>query len=194
MVIVLVASLLLFRAVGAFGVTALASWVVCTRLALALMFLFTGMAHFTRARHGMARMVPRGFGNAMAMVYLTGVCEIAGAIGILIPRTRTLAGACLILLLIAMFPANAKAVREKLNVAGRPATPLVPRTAMQIVFIGLVWWSTLSGYSPAILGKLQAGGAAVRESRVVTCDHPERQWDSNGTRRVGFMRGKCRRI
>lgn len=90
-------------------------------------------------------MVPRGFGNAMAMVYLTGVCEIAGAIGILIPRTRTLAGACLILLLIAMFPANAKAAREKLHVAGRPATPLVPRAVMQVVFIGLVWWSTLSG-------------------------------------------------
>jgi uncharacterized membrane protein len=144
-IIVLFASLLLFRAVGAFGVTALASWVVCTRLALAVMFPFTGVAHFTRARHGMARMVPHVFGNAMAMVYFTGVCEIAGAIGTLIPRTRTLAGVCLILLLIAIFPANVKAAREKMNVAGRPATPLVPRTVMQIVFIGLVWWSTLPG-------------------------------------------------
>lgn len=144
-VIVLVASLLLFRAAGAFGVTALASWVAATRGALAVMLLFTGIAHFTRARHGMARMVPRVFGNAMAMVYFTGVCEIAGAIGILIPQTRSLAGTCVILLLIAMFPANVKAAREKLNVAGRPATPLVPRTVLQVAIIGLVWWSTLLG-------------------------------------------------
>jgi uncharacterized membrane protein len=142
-VIVLVGSLLLFRATGALGVTALATWAASTRWALAVMFLFTGVAHFTRARHGMARMVPGVFDNAMAMVYFTGVCEIAGAIGILIPRTRPLSGICLILLLIAMFPANVKAAREKLNVAGRPATPLVPRTVMQAVFIGLVWWSTL---------------------------------------------------
>ncbi|MFY9803213.1 MAG: DoxX family protein [Candidatus Acidiferrales bacterium] len=144
-VVVLFGSLLLFRVAGALGVTALASWVAATRWALAAMFLFTGIAHFTRARHGMARMVPRVCGNAMAMVYCTGVCEIAGAIGILIPRTRAAAGVCVILLLVAMFPANVKAAREKLHVAGRPATPLVPRTAMQIVFIWLVWWSTLAG-------------------------------------------------
>jgi uncharacterized membrane protein len=140
---VLVISLLLFRVAGALGVSALDSWVASTRWALAAMFLFTGIAHFTRARHEMARMVPRVFGNAMTMIYLTGVCEIAGAIGTLIPRTRELAGVCLIVLLIAMFPANVKAAHEKLNVAGRPATPLVPRTLMQIVFIGLVWWTTL---------------------------------------------------
>jgi|SRR5580693_5915572 uncharacterized membrane protein len=141
---VLVVSLLLFRAAGALGVATLASWVASTRWALAVMFLFTGIAHFTRARHEMARMIPSTFGNAMAIVYFTGVCEIAGAIGILIPQTRMLAGICLILFLIAVFPANVKAAREKLNVAGRPATPLVPRTAMQFVFIGLIWWSTLS--------------------------------------------------
>jgi uncharacterized membrane protein len=144
-VIVLIASLLLFRAAGALGVEALASWVASTRWALAVMFLFTGVAHFTRARHGMARMVPRVCGNAMAMVYFTGVCEIAGAVGILLAQTRMLAGIGLISLLVAMFPANVKAAREKLNVAGRPATPLVPRTVIQIVFIGLVWWSTVAG-------------------------------------------------
>jgi uncharacterized membrane protein len=144
-VIVLIASLVLFRAAGALGVTALATWAASTRCALAAMFLFTGVAHFTSARHGMARMVPRVCGNAMAMVYFTGVCEIAGAVGILIPQTRMLAGIGLILLLIAMFPANVKAARENLNVAGRPATLLLPRTVIQIVFIGLIWWSTLLG-------------------------------------------------
>lgn len=107
---VLVVSLLLFRAAGALGVTALASWVTSTRWALAVMFLFVGVLHFTRrGRDEMARMVPNAFGNAMAIIYFTGVCEIAGAIGMLIPRTRVLAGVCLILFLIAVFPANVKA-------------------------------------------------------------------------------------
>lgn len=144
-VAVLVVSLLLFRAAGALGLAALSSWVASTRWALALMFLFTGVAHFTRTRHEMARMLPRALGNAMVIVYFTGACEIAGAIGMLISRTRTLAGICLILFLIAVFPANVKAARERLMLAGRPATPLVPRTAMQIVFIALIWWSTLGG-------------------------------------------------
>jgi uncharacterized membrane protein len=141
-VAVLVLSLLLFRAAGALGLAALSSWVASMRWALAVMFLFTGLAHFTRARHEMARMVPSALGHAMAIIYFTGACEIAGAIGILIPRTRTLAGIWLILFLIAVFPANVKAARQRLTVAGRPATPLVPRTAMQIVFIALIWWST----------------------------------------------------
>ena len=143
-VIVLVVSLMLFRAAGALGVAALASWAASTRWALAVMFLFTGVAHFTRARHEMPRMVPRVFGNAMAIVYFIGVCEVAGTVGLLIPQTRGLAGVALVLFLIAVFPANVKAARERLTVAGRPATPLLPRTAMQIIFIGLILWSTLA--------------------------------------------------
>lgn len=104
------------------------------------MFLFTGVAHFTGARHSMAKMVPQAFGHAMALVYFTGVCEIAGAIGLLLPRFRNIAGICLILLLIAIFPANVKAARENMMVAGRPATALRLRTPLQLVFIGLAWW------------------------------------------------------
>src|ERR1700678_577138 len=93
-----------------------------------------------KAKYSMARMVPQVFGNAMAWVYFTGLCEIAGAVGLLLPRFRSLAGICLILLLIAMFPANAKAAIEHLKVAGRPATPLWLRLPLQLVFIALAWW------------------------------------------------------
>jgi uncharacterized membrane protein len=115
--IILVGSLLIFRVAGVFGVAAFSTWVAAMRWALAAMFLFTGIAHFTKAKYGMARMVPQVFGNAMAWVYFTGLCEIAGAVGLLLPRFRSLAGICLILLLIAMFPANAKAAIEHLKVA-----------------------------------------------------------------------------
>ena len=39
---------------------------------------------------------------------LSGIAEIVGGIGLLIPATRKLAGWCLIALLIAVFPANFK--------------------------------------------------------------------------------------
>ena len=139
-IVVLVGGLLIFRAAGALGVASLATWVAAARWALAAMFLFTGVAHFTRAKYGMARMVPKQFGNAMALVYFTGLCELAGAIGLLLPQFRNAAGICLIALLVAMFPANAKAAREKLLVAGRPATPLWLRLPMQLAFIALAWW------------------------------------------------------
>ena len=140
--IVLCGSMLVFRAAGALGVSAFATWVVCVRWAMAAMFLFTGVSHFTKFRHEMAAMVPKIFPAPMAMVYFTGVCEIAGAIGLLLPQTRAIAGICIILLLVCLVPANAKAAREHLNVAGRPATPLWLRLPIQIMFIGLTWWAT----------------------------------------------------
>jgi uncharacterized membrane protein len=106
------------------------------------MFIFTGVSHFTKVRHGMAAMVPKAFPNPMAMVHFTGVCELGRAIGLLLPRFRVVAGLCLIALLIAMFPANVKAAREKLTVAGKPATPLWLRLPMQLGFIGLIWWAS----------------------------------------------------
>jgi uncharacterized membrane protein len=141
-VAILLISLLLFRAAGALGVAALTSWVASTRYALAVMFVMTGVAHFNRTRHELARMVPHVFPSPMAIVYFTGVCELAGAIGILIPRFRNVAGICLILLLIAMLPANIKAAQQGLTILGKPATQLWLRIPMQILFIGLLWWST----------------------------------------------------
>jgi uncharacterized membrane protein len=141
-VAVLVISLLLFRAAGALGVAALASWVASTRWALAMMFITTGIGHFNHTRFELENIVPQMFPNRLAMVYFTGVCEFAGAIGILIPRYRNIAGICLIVLLVAMLPANIKAAQGGLQILGRPATPLLIRIPLQIIFIGLVWWST----------------------------------------------------
>jgi uncharacterized membrane protein len=39
-----------------------------------------------------------------------------------------------------MFPANVRAAREKLFVAGRPAMPLSLRLPLQIFWIGALWW------------------------------------------------------
>ena len=139
---VLVGSLLLYRGLGALGVEAMASWSAATRWALATLLLVTASGHFTRMKEELVRMVPAWMPEPRLTVYLTGVCEILGAIGLLLPATRRWAGVALILFLIAVFPANVKAAREHLPVAGRPATPLALRVPMQVLLIGLIWWST----------------------------------------------------
>jgi uncharacterized membrane protein len=133
--IVLFVSWLVFRGPGALDIAAFASWHLLARFALAVMFVFTGLAHFTRTKHDMARMVPSGFPQPVAMVYFTGICEWLGAIGLLAAKTREAAAVALIVMPVAIFPANIRAAREALTVGGRPATRLWLRAPMQILFI-----------------------------------------------------------
>jgi uncharacterized membrane protein len=140
--IVLVVSLLALRGVGVAGVDALSSWAAAARGALALMFLFTASAHFTAMKQDLVRMVPNAVPYPMQVVYFTGVCEVLGAIGLLIPPLQRAAGIALILFLIAVFPANVHAARATVTLRGKPATPLWLRFPMQLLFIGLTWWST----------------------------------------------------
>ncbi len=123
---------------------ALATWHDSARFALALMFAFTGIAHFNRMKRDLVRMVPAVFPQPLLLVYFTGILELMGAAGLLLPRFRLLAGICLIALLIAMFPANVNAAIKGTTLAGKPATALWLRTPMQVLFIGLLWWSTHS--------------------------------------------------
>ena len=106
------------------------------------MFVFTGIAHFNRLKHDLARMVPDVFPRPMLLIYLTGVLEFMGAVGLLLPRFRSLAGICLIALLIVLLPANVTAALKGTTLAGKPATPLWLRAPMQVLFIGLLWWAT----------------------------------------------------
>jgi uncharacterized membrane protein len=139
--IALLVAWLVFRGIGALGISALASWHDSARLALAVMFVFTGVSHFTKMKHEMARMVPRVFPQPMAMVYFTGICEWFGAIGLLVAKTREAAAVALIVMLVTIFPANIRAAREELTLGGRPATRLWLRAPMQVLFVGLLWWS-----------------------------------------------------
>ncbi len=139
---VLFGSWLILRGVGALGVTPLATWHESVRYALAVMFMFTGAAHFNKMRHDLVQMIPSFFPHPMFIVYATGVCEFLGVVGLLMPRFRSFTGICLILLLLAMFTANVSAACKRVTLRGRPVTPLWLRTPMQILFIGLIWWAT----------------------------------------------------
>jgi uncharacterized membrane protein len=140
---VLVAATLAARLAGALGAAALRSWPAAARVGLAVTLLFTASAHFTPMRHDLARMIPPAIPYPMAMVYFTGACEIAGAVGLLIPRTRRAAALALIVFFLAVLPANIHAARAGVTLRGAPATRLAVRIPMQVLFIALAWWAGL---------------------------------------------------
>ena len=144
--IVLIVTTLLTRFAGRLGVPSLRSWAAAIRAGLAVMFLFTAAAHFNSMRADLIRMVPPALPNASFMVTFTGVCEILGALGLLIPRTRKLAAVALIVFLVAVLPANIHAAISGVTLRGAPATPLLPRIALQLLFIALVWWSGMRAH------------------------------------------------
>lgn len=133
--LVLAVSFALLLVLGRLGVRHLASWVTCSRYALAAMFLLTASAHWGSRRAELVAMVPPALPYPELLVTATGVLEIAGAAALLVPRLAPWAAIGLTILLVAMFPANVHAARAGLTLGGSPVTPLVPRTLLQIVFV-----------------------------------------------------------
>lgn len=125
------------------GVDLFSTWEVSAAWAMAVMFLFTASAHFTKTKEDLIGMVPKAFPSPTLLVYLTGVLEVLGAVGLLVPVTRTFAGLGLVLLLVAMFPANINAAKKGIPLRGRRPTPLWLRGPMQVLFIGMALWVAL---------------------------------------------------
>jgi uncharacterized membrane protein len=122
--------------VGVFAVLVLpVGWWIALRIALCVMFLLTASGHWGTRRADLIRMVPAAFPRADLLVTFTGICEVVGAIGLLIPAVAPYAAIGLTLMLLAIFPANVRAAREKLTIGGTPATPIIARTLIQIVFL-----------------------------------------------------------
>jgi uncharacterized membrane protein len=111
---------------------------------IAILFIGAGILHFVRPAP-YAGIVPYMLPHPLVLVYVSGLAELAGGIGVLFPQTRTLAGRGLILLLIAVFPANVQML-----VSARAAhaphwfeTILWLRLPVQGLLIAWVWRATL---------------------------------------------------
>jgi len=116
---------------------------VTARRAFGPMFVFTGVMHFV---------IPDTYESIMpdyvpahrALVYASGVAEIAGGVGAMIPRTRRRARQLNIATLIAVFPANLNMAlnpeRYKHVPGGKPA--LYGRLPLQAMFIA---WAIAAG-------------------------------------------------
>ncbi len=133
---VLLISFAILRLAGFVAVVWRDNWRIPLRIALFLMFMLTASAHWGRGRPDLIRMVPNAFPAPGVIITVTGLLEIVGGVGLLFPHTARAAAICLAILLIAMFPANTRAARQRLTVLGRTAMSVPVRGAIQAIFVG----------------------------------------------------------
>jgi uncharacterized membrane protein len=111
-----------------------------SRIVLAALFALAGTMHFVIPEQYVGIMPP-AMPWHRALVYLSGALEIAGGIGLLVPRTRRAAGIGLILLLIAVWPANLQMLLNA-RAAGASAASqaaLLLRLPLQLLLMAWVW-------------------------------------------------------
>jgi uncharacterized membrane protein len=117
---------------------------------LAAFFTVAGANHFISPDTYLPLM-PSYLPWPLALIYLSGVAEIAGGIGVLIPQWRRLAGWGLIALLVAVFPANIHMLVNNVPLGGQQLPPWVlwARLPLQLVMIAWVYFSTIRSQKTA---------------------------------------------
>lgn len=124
---------------SATGIKLIALWT------LALAMMSVGVLHFVRPTP-FVRIVPKFLPAPLALVYISGLCEIAGGVGLLIPETRVAAAWSLIALYIAVFPANIYMVTHNISLDPKKPIPrwvLWARLPFQFLFMAWAYWFTL---------------------------------------------------
>ncbi|MEO8702957.1 MAG: DoxX family protein [Kofleriaceae bacterium] len=113
------------------------------RWILTVVMVLAGVNHFISPESYVA-MMPDALPAHLALVYISGVAEIAGGLGLILPQTRKLAAWGLILLFIAVFPANLNMALNDLPLGGKPvpAWALWGRLPLQLVLIAWAYWFT----------------------------------------------------
>lgn len=112
------------------------------RIGTGLTFIFAGILHFLIPDTFM-KLMPPFIPLPLAMIYLSGVFEIVGGIGLMVSKTKHLASYGLIILLLAVYPANIYVAWEKVQLGGFMSNSFYQwfRVVMQIPLIYWVWWT-----------------------------------------------------
>jgi uncharacterized membrane protein len=114
------------------------------------MFVVAGVLHFI-VPHAYARLVPRWLAPSpearLWLVWLSGVAELAGGLALLVPRLRVAAGWWLILVLLAVLPANVQMLVDAraAGASGWQQALLVARLPLQGF---LIWWVWAAAIRP----------------------------------------------
>ena len=113
------------------------------RFVLAGLYMIAGCAHLLFPAAFLS-ITPDWVPFPAAVIALTGLCEIAGAIGLTTERLRRSAGICLALYAVCVFPAN---IKHAIDDLGSTTATLgwwyhLPRLALQPV---IVWWALFAG-------------------------------------------------
>lgn len=109
------------------------------RYILAAAYAFVGFVHI-RSPGGFLAIIPDWVPYPDKVILITGVCEILGAIGLLTPRLRYIAGIMLATYAVCVFPANIKHAFEGVVVGNTRLDWWYhgPRLMFQPV---IVWWA-----------------------------------------------------
>jgi len=111
------------------------------RWLLTVFMVVAGANHFV-APAAYVAMMPSALPAPAALVYISGLAEILGGLGLILPATRRLAGWGLIALFVAIFPANINMAVHHLPLGGReiPTWALWARLPLQIVLVAWAYW------------------------------------------------------
>lgn len=112
------------------------------RIGITCVFLFTGIGHFLKAGPMSAMLPPRIPEQwRLPIIYLSGVFEMALAIGVLVDVWSRVVGFVLCVFLIGVLPTNIDSAIRRVPFGGHGAGPvyLLARVPLQILLIGWVW-------------------------------------------------------
>lgn len=108
------------------------------RTSLGVIFVAAGTLHFL-APGAYERIMPPYLPLHRELVYLSGALEILGGLGMLSERTRPAAGIGLVLLLVAVWPANLQMLLDA-RAADKPSWWIALLWARMPLQVLLAWW------------------------------------------------------
>lgn len=113
------------------------------RVILTISMIVVGVLHFLKPEP-FVKIVPDYLPYHLELVYISGFFEILLGIGLLIPAVSSAASWGLIVLFIAVFPANINQVVNNIAIEGIPHNQLLYwiRLPFQAVLIAWAWWFT----------------------------------------------------
>jgi uncharacterized membrane protein len=125
------------------------SWRAAVVVPMGLMYILTGMAHFTSMGDDLARFIPRGVPHPRLLVDVAGAIQIVAGVALLMRRWRTLGAGCLVVLLLIKLPLNWLGTTQGLMVRGPLPTPPILRVPLVILWIAVLVWIGRAPQGPA---------------------------------------------
>jgi uncharacterized membrane protein len=130
---------LLLRGFGAMG-GSWKSWRASLVLPMGLMYVLTGMAHFTRMGDDLARFIPQGVPHPRLLVGIAGAIQIIAGLALLTRHWRGVGAGCLVTLLLIKLPLNWLGATHGIMVRGPLPTPPILRVPLVILWITVLVW------------------------------------------------------
>jgi uncharacterized membrane protein len=140
-VLLLISTILAFFSLGRGHYASFGTPQLLLRVVVALPLLVSGILFHILRTGALVSIIPPFFPARHFLVLLTGVFEIAGAVGLFVHAFRRPAAFWIAVMMVAIFPANVYAAGRVVGGLHMPGVPV--RTAMQISYIVLV---LLAGY------------------------------------------------